>query len=56
MWESWSAFFAMDGYAFYVWGSYGVTAVFILIEVILLVRQKRSLVQRLSRIARMNRE
>ena len=26
IWASWSDFFAMGGYAFYVWGSYAVTA------------------------------
>ncbi|MBZ0094201.1 MAG: heme exporter protein CcmD, partial [Sulfuricella sp.] len=25
-WNSWAEFFHMGGYAFYVWGSYAVTA------------------------------
>ena len=25
IWASWSDFFAMGGYAFYVWGSYAAT-------------------------------
>lgn len=29
-----SDFFAMGGYAFYVWGAYGVTALVLLIEVL----------------------
>ena len=33
-WESWSQFWAMGGYAAYVWGSMGVTAGLILIEVL----------------------
>lgn len=37
---SWSEFFAMKGYAFYVWGSYGM-ALFVFILEIFLVRQKR---------------
>jgi heme exporter protein D len=49
-----SEFFAMGGYAFYVWGSYGVTALFMLIEVILVIRNKRTIVQRLARMVRMN--
>ncbi|MCG6970151.1 MAG: heme exporter protein CcmD [Gammaproteobacteria bacterium] len=49
-----SEFFAMGGYAFYVWGSYGVTAVFMLIEVILVIRNKRTILQRLARMVRMN--
>ncbi|MDH5324607.1 MAG: heme exporter protein CcmD [Gammaproteobacteria bacterium] len=47
-------FFAMGGYAFYVWGSYGVTALFMLAEVILVVRGKKTMLQRVSRMVRMN--
>lgn len=47
-------FFSMGGYAFYVWGSYGVTALFMLIEVILVIRNKRTIMQRLARMVRMN--
>lgn len=36
----WSEFFAMNGYAFYVWGSYGV-ALFVLGVEIVLVRNRR---------------
>ena len=32
-WESWSQFWDMGGYGPYVWGSMGVTAVFILLEI-----------------------
>ena len=35
-----SDFFAMGGYAFYVWGSYGVTFVLLAVEIILLMRRK----------------
>lgn len=31
-WGSTSEFFAMGGYGFYVWGSFGVTALALLIE------------------------
>ena len=31
-----SDFFAMGGYAWYVWGSYGVTFLLLLIEIVLL--------------------
>jgi len=34
-------FFAMGGYAFYIWGAYGVTAVALAIEVFLLLKRKR---------------
>jgi heme exporter protein D len=32
-WESWSQFWAMGGYAVYVWGSVGVTALLMALEV-----------------------
>jgi heme exporter protein D len=39
-WQSLSEFFHMGGYAFYVWGSFGVTAAALLLE-LLLLRQRR---------------
>ena len=33
-WESWSAFWDMGGNAFYVWGSYGVTALLVIVELV----------------------
>ena len=36
-----SEFFAMGGYGFYVWGSYGVTFALLAIEVFLLMKRKR---------------
>jgi len=36
-----SDFLAMGGYAFYVWGSYGVTFLLLLIETIMLIRRGR---------------
>jgi len=51
-----SDFFAMGGYAFYVWGSYGVTALFMVIEVILVQRNKRTIMQRLARLIRANQQ
>lgn len=38
-WGSASEFFAMGGYGLYVWGSFGVTAAALLVEV-LAVRQR----------------
>jgi heme exporter protein D len=32
-WESWSEFWAMGGYGVYVWGSMGVTALLLAVEV-----------------------
>jgi heme exporter protein D len=34
-----SEFFAMGGYAWYVWGSYGVTFILLAVEVVLLRRR-----------------
>lgn len=55
-WGSAGDFFAMGGYAFYVWGSYGMAALFMLTEVVLTVLRKRTIAQRLSRRIRMRIE
>jgi len=44
-WASWSDFFAMGGYALYVWGSYAVTASLIALEVIMLILRRRNAVK-----------
>jgi heme exporter protein D len=41
-WASWSDFFAMGGYALYVWGSYAVTAGLIVVEIIRLRSRRRA--------------
>lgn len=33
IWNSWSDFWAMGGYGLFVWGSFGVTAALIFIEI-----------------------
>jgi heme exporter protein D len=48
-WASWSAFFYMGGYGFYVWFSFGVTAFCMAWEVIAL-RQRSKQAKRLSRL------
>ena len=42
-WGSPAEFFAMGGYAFYVWGSFGVCAIAVAIETILLFRRRKNL-------------
>lgn len=42
----------MSGHAFYIWGSYGVTALFMAVEVYLVVRRRRQVLKRLTRLAR----
>ncbi|MDP2834710.1 MAG: heme exporter protein CcmD [Pseudomonadota bacterium] len=48
-WASWSEFWSMGGRGFYVWGSFGVTAACVLIEVILLKRAAGDTRRRLKR-------
>ena len=48
-WASLSDFFAMGGYALYVWGSYAVCAGLMVLELVLLVSRRASLVRRLGR-------
>ena len=48
-WDSPQAFFAMGGYAAYVWGSYGLAAVCLVVELWLLRRRRRTLLRALGR-------
>ena len=52
IWDSWSAFWDMGGAGFFVWGSYGLTALLIVAEVVLLRARRRSSTQRLQRLQR----
>ncbi len=46
IWASWSDFWAMGGYALYVWGSYAVVALGMLLEVYSAAqRQRRAIAQ-----------
>jgi heme exporter protein D len=46
-WGSVSEFLAMGGYAGYVWGSFGITAACIVVEILLLKTRRRSAVHSL---------
>lgn len=48
---SWAEFFAMKGYALYVWGSYGMALLIFIIE-IALVRHKRKITLQQLRLMR----
>ena len=48
-WNSVGEFFAMGGYAFYVWGSFGVTAVALAIEPLLLRKRQQDVIDSLRR-------
>jgi len=41
-WGSWSDFLAMGGYGAYVWGSYGVTAGLIVVEILMAHHRRRA--------------
>ena len=47
-WDSWSDFFAMGGYALYVWGSFVVVFLFMVGEVLLLLQRGKSIRSQLS--------
>jgi heme exporter protein D len=40
-WDGWQAFWAMGGYARFVWGAYGVTAAVVVIELMALRSRRR---------------
>ena len=52
--DSFSAFLAMGGYGFYVWLSYGVSALLLIILVMASMSQKKSVIDHIR--ARQNRE
>jgi heme exporter protein D len=45
-------FFDMGGYAFYVWGSFGATALLMIVEPLLLRQRRRNILRRIARMAR----
>jgi heme exporter protein D len=47
-----SEFFAMGGHGFYIWMSFGVTALFMVIEVIAAMRSRKTVLKQLARLAR----
>jgi heme exporter protein D len=53
---TWSEFFSMGGYAFYVWGSYLATLVVLGGEVAYLLRRKKSARQQANRLSGARRE
>ncbi len=54
--KSLSEFFNMGGYALYVWGSFGVTALLMIIEPILVHQRRKAALQRISRLIRIKSE
>jgi heme exporter protein D len=48
MFNSFAEFLAMGGYAFYVWGSYGLTLIVLLANIIIPIWQRKQLLRSLS--------
>ena len=46
-WQSWSEFLTMGGYGLYVWGSYAVTLVVLIGEIVALITRRRGVIERL---------
>lgn len=46
-WNSVSEFFAMGGYGLYVWGSFGLTAAVMLIEMVVIRNRRMELLRNL---------
>lgn len=44
---NWFEFFAMKGYAWYIWGSYGVALLIIIAEIILVIHKRKVVLQQL---------
>lgn len=48
-WNSLADFLAMGGYGLYVWGSFGVTALILAIEPLLVAKKNKETIRRLKR-------
>ncbi len=46
-------FFSQGGYGFYVWSSYGLCLLLLLVEIVQLHRQQRTILSRIGRLMRM---
>ncbi len=56
MMDTVAEFFNMGGYALYVWGSFGVTAVLMIAEPLLVRARRKAVLQRISRLIRIKAE
>ena len=48
-WNSFSDFLAMGGYGLYVWGSFGVTVLIMVVEPIMVASNRKATITRLQR-------
>jgi heme exporter protein D len=44
---NWSEFFAMKGYAWYIWGSYGMAVLIFIVEIMMVRHRKKLIVEQL---------
>ena len=51
---NWSEFFAMGGYGLYVWGSYGVTALVLVLNVLFARRREKNVRRELAATSHLN--
>ena len=49
---SWSEFFGMGGYAFFVWMSYGLTFLVILVNIVMPLIERKQVIKRVKRAIR----
>ncbi len=49
-WENPSQFFAMGGHGLYIWASYGVLLLFILVEIFAVKKHRKDITRRLKRL------
>jgi heme exporter protein D len=48
-WGNWQNFLAMGGYGLYVWGSYVVTLIVLIAEIVALVTRRRGVIEHLTK-------
>jgi heme exporter protein D len=48
IWNSWNDFWAMGGYGLYVWGSFGVTALCMLVEIFWVQRAREQAMNQIA--------
>ena len=44
---NWGEFFAMKGYAWYIWGSYGMAVLIFIVEIMMVRHRKKLIVEQL---------
>jgi len=49
---SWSEFFAMGGYAFFVWTSYGIAFLVVVLNIVMPVLHRKKVISRVKRAIR----